>query len=346
MAKTVSIEIKDRQGKIMNYTAHAIEDLKIFADKLRFNAPLSSEVTFEMIDIMRKSPKFILPDYGSLIYDMNSLPTGIGLTRLPFPKIVLEVPYPEKINNHNLVVESTKRLIIAEEGICGVPGDSHEKLGFREARHMEIPNGVRISVCSYYDHEKAWFLQGTSAIVKMGMLSIASEDIDDDIRGTDEDPYKENRISNVAFPFYPWPLLPEMDKEAVNRLGMLGYKQMVSNDIGTEIRILVEMLMVLACKNVSTEVAQPQEKLNRARIKKGKEPFHAYHILTVGNSPLYSGKSSAYQPGDEYKVRQHLRRGHIRRIAEDHTIWVNQTVVAAGSQKGLTAKDYKVKSRR
>ena len=46
--------------------------------------------------------------------------------------------------------------------------------------------------------------------------------------------------------------------------------------------------------------------------------------------------------GTHASPRVHLRRGHIRKIADGRTVWVQACVV--GSKHGMVLKDYKLRS--
>lgn len=326
---------------MLNYTAHAIEELKVQAGIIKQKMPLSGDAIYRFIDDIRASPKFILPDYGSLIYNLYEMPEGIEMTRLPFSKIVLEVPYPSQNLKIDNIRECTKRLILAEEGVCnfGLAGVT-ESGPFTPTSGNEKPNCIKITVVAWYAEAKAWYPIMASGLVQIGTKSQKAAETT-----PEDDPYWENRKQTVIIPFMSEPFLEEVVDFFIRDKGLREYRLSVSNDIGIEISIVAEMLAVLNCRNVGTEIIAPSEKQNKARRRSGKEPFHEYHVLNVGGSNLYGrGSSSSWQIGDEYKVRQHLRRGHIRRLSDDHTVWVNQTVVAAGSIKGNVKKSYKIKS--
>ena len=44
--------------------------------------------------------------------------------------------------------------------------------------------------------------------------------------------------------------------------------------------------------------------------------------------------------GHHRSPREHLRRGHIRRLADGRRIWVNAAIVGAGKGVGVVSKDY------
>lgn len=104
--------------------------------------------------------------------------------------------------------------------------------------------------------------------------------------------------------------------------------------------ILIGFLNALACSNV---------KIDRSPAKKeGKKiksalPFDAYHILTIDigkNGDDIQGIGGAHR-----SPREHLRRGHVRRLMDGRRIWVNAAVVGARKGAGVITKDYKIKTR-
>ena len=100
---------------------------------------------------------------------------------------------------------------------------------------------------------------------------------------------------------------------------------------------VLSLIQALQCCNVTTETIHPSEALNKKRIRNNKLPFVEYKILTLTRNRY----DSASQGGHHASPRQHLRRGHIRRLADTRTVWVSQCVVG-NSNKGVIVKDYQV----
>jgi len=101
---------------------------------------------------------------------------------------------------------------------------------------------------------------------------------------------------------------------------------------------LLSLLNALACANVRIERSEPKK---NAKIK-GALPFDAYHVLVVDThrrAPGGEGKGGSHR-----SPREHLRRGHIRRLQSGKRVWVNATIVAAGRGGGVVRKDYSVKA--
>ena len=105
--------------------------------------------------------------------------------------------------------------------------------------------------------------------------------------------------------------------------------------------VILEFLEALACSNVTHEPIEPVDpRKNAKRIKAGKLPIYETRILTIEAGK--QGQGGTGQGGSHASPRQHLRRGHIRRLA-DKNIWVNACVVGK-AETGVIDKQYHVKA--
>lgn len=106
-----------------------------------------------------------------------------------------------------------------------------------------------------------------------------------------------------------------------------------------DIYVLLSLLNALQCSNVRIEESKPRK---AGKKPKGALPFDTYHVLTID-----AGKQDDELPGagggTHRSPREHLRRGHIRRLTDGRRIWVNATVVGAGKGAGIVTKDYMVR---
>lgn len=96
---------------------------------------------------------------------------------------------------------------------------------------------------------------------------------------------------------------------------------------------------VFSCCNVAQIEHQPPKFINAKRISKGKVPFFTYRTLHITSDAAPANGQTA--TGTHASPRLHLRRGHIRRLADDRRIWVRASLVGDKS-KGFAAKDYSV----
>lgn len=125
--------------------------------------------------------------------------------------------------------------------------------------------------------------------------------------------------------------------EALIKWGPMDSRQPAS-DYMDEVVSLMSFLNVIKCSNVHIERSEPKKSGKKI---KAALPFDAYHVLTI-DVPGRAGESSDAR-NNSRSPREHLRRGHIRRLFDGRRIWVNATVVSAGRGAGFIAKDYAVR---
>lgn len=101
---------------------------------------------------------------------------------------------------------------------------------------------------------------------------------------------------------------------------------------------LIMFLAATQCNNaITSEDDYPDIKLNNSRQKKGKTPFYQYKVLTIGGNTLLGASNSGSKHNSP---RMHLRRGHIRRLA-DKNVWVNSAVIG-NKKNGILEKEYRI----
>lgn len=103
---------------------------------------------------------------------------------------------------------------------------------------------------------------------------------------------------------------------------------------------VLSLLNALACSNVRIELS-PAKAVHKAMRKKGALPFDDYHILTIDVPGR--GQGDGLGQGGHRSPREHLRRGHIRRLEDGRKLWINATVVNPGIG-GKVSKDYHVRA--
>lgn len=137
----------------------------------------------------------------------------------------------------------------------------------------------------------------------------------------------------------PFVILPEMYEYAVNKTGSLRavHAETLAN-ARDEILALIQTACVVNCANVITPEIEPSAKLNRKRASRGDTPFFQYRVLQI-TSPRAKGQSLG---GIHASPGTYFRSGHLRRL-EGKTITIPNTVVNAGSPRGVITKDYAVR---
>lgn len=108
-------------------------------------------------------------------------------------------------------------------------------------------------------------------------------------------------------------------------------------DLGAVAAVLA-LLNVLACSNIKVKAVGPK---SGGRKVKSALQFDTYHVLMVESpcSPAVCATGSR----EHRSPREHLRRGHIRRLDGGRSVWVNAAVVAGGRGAGVVSKAYAVR---
>lgn len=96
-------------------------------------------------------------------------------------------------------------------------------------------------------------------------------------------------------------------------------------------------LVMLDAEVAEAEVVRVDEKLNRARARRGKQPLPDYHIVRLSNRRRVSALNS--EPTGR-RVRLHFRRGHWRRYG-NHKTWINWMLVG-DPDLGFVDKEYRL----
>lgn len=106
-------------------------------------------------------------------------------------------------------------------------------------------------------------------------------------------------------------------------------------------RPLIEFFEALACDNTYVQsLGNFNHKKKNEKLKKaGKLPLYETKILVVDSQP--KNVDTTDYGGTHASPRQHLRRGHIRRLASGKTIWINNQIIGKASN-GKIDKSYSV----
>lgn len=104
--------------------------------------------------------------------------------------------------------------------------------------------------------------------------------------------------------------------------------------------IIVRFLSALNCKNVRMLEEKPSAALNKARLRRGKQPLFSTWTLSI-NIPKEHRESVA-MGGSHASPRVHLRRGHPREYKPGLWTWVQPCAVGA-KENGMIHKDYAAK---
>jgi hypothetical protein len=252
--------------------------------------------------------KFVLPENGRIFETkFKALPSYL---KLPYEKIVIEYfvsaegGMSEELYGKNSITPAPKRIVFAQqldEFIFVMAAVAYKKSGDDQWQLMPYTGRV------YSDIEGG----------KQKWAGLPPEGLDNEM------------IEGVCVSYSPLGGIAQkmFGKEWENH---------AYTDMADEVSAILSLVEALACKNVGVEKL-PTRKMNKSALKRGALPFDDYHVLTVTSD---SGSSGHELKGGARSPREHLRRGHIRRLNSGN-IWVNSTVVNAGS-RGKIKKIYEL----
>lgn len=136
-----------------------------------------------------------------------------------------------------------------------------------------------------------------------------------------------------------------LDRTQINEEGRVGIRfvcgeRCEDDDYIDEVGALLSFLNTLQCSNVKIEKSHAKKS---GRAVKTALPFDTYHILTIETQAKHGAASTKNVTGNSGRSpREHIRRGHIRKLSSGIKIWVNATTVNVGIP-GLVTKSYCVK---
>ena len=113
----------------------------------------------------------------------------------------------------------------------------------------------------------------------------------------------------------------------------------LTGDFLEDAQAWMNLCLLLNVHNTARVSIDPPERLNKARVKSGKQPLQSYHVLEIGGDRW---DSPYVNVGTGSGKRSHLRRGHVRHLGGDRLTWIRDTVVK-GSRAGFVHKDYAAK---
>ena len=334
------------QVQPLNYSAHAIEDLREFARALRPMAPQSAHALGRLIDMLRDSVKFLLPNCCDLIDPDDMKQAHLDLVRLPFPCVAFEAPWDKGEDGVLHIGDLPQTPATKRIALCWEARPEYELLpGFNSILDAYPEGGVFVMPIFWGPEYKHW----TAA------LGGSFVPYDNEVRSlTMDESLPASRIANGAaieaglakphakqFRAEPFYLLPELYEQMLTGFGGDRAKTFaqIMLDSRDETMMLVQACSVINCANVATATIEPAAALNKRRQASGKQPFFSYKVLQLAGEGRAATASAA--GGTHASPRMHLRRGHLRRL-DSKTIWVRPTMVGASADSGFVAKDYAV----
>jgi len=289
-----------------NYAAQAEKDLLEYVKSLKKFAPkfipLEAESVQEIEDVAHKIGKAIHFALPDNGRVLNDGLRGIdgAIVRLPYPSITVEYFCKEAPLTKELPCSMPKRLCLASE--------------------IEIDGKMFVDmyVVNFSAEDKQWFPQSIGFRI----------DLSEPIETTEE---------GMIIGGVPLILNAFSYGMAITQLGVAVAFKNAYHDVQDEMFSVMELIEALSCSNVKTQPLEPVDVFKQARrAKDGKLPIYETKILTIPGSV----GSGDHLGGTHSGPRQHLRRGHIRRLPNGN-IWVNSHLVG-DPNKGRIEKSYQL----
>lgn len=314
----------------MNYSAHVVDTIPdILKNFRRSGMNEDAESLRAWRGMIQRSRKFLLPPSGHFFSQGKGLKEGIFPQRMPFPLVSLEVPHEKLPGGDNRGASSSRRHILCQEANMTKSGD-----GFIIDNNPKEAEGFFVFIFCYLDKAKQWMPQSCAGYIRYDVPTGSP-----DTSTFPGEAWAHN--DHATFFFRRVPILHQLWDINVMQNGIQEAERSFVQDTAEEIRIAFEFLQVLACRNVTQVESSPSAILNAKRIRNGKEPIDKFYTLKIGDVAI--GRThSAYSQDSGFKVREHYRSGHIRRLG-DRSVWVSDTIVALGSKEGRVFKRYAIR---
>lgn len=331
--------------QVLNYCAHAIEDLRELEKVFRYQMPATAQVYRYLIGMLQDSVKFIMPNRCNLIDPDDVRQAHLDQTRLPYPCVAFEAPWSQE-NFQEMLGEYRQTPATKRIALCWDASSGYEPAPGLNGILTAFPEGGTFVLPIYWGPEYRQWTVGLGGTFVPYENTVQNLELDGAMPAS--------RIAHAAkldaglasakakeFRAEPFYILPELYEQTLRMHGgrtdkVFGQILLDSHD---ETQMLIQACSVLNCANITTSEVSTSKILNQKRKKKGKQPFFTYKVLQVSDERKQSGKPGT--GGSHASPRMHLRRGHLRRL-ESKTIWVRPTMVKAGSTAGVVAKDYAV----
>jgi len=286
---------------------------------------------------IKNAVHFAIPDNGDIFDD--DLRGLVGLqARLPYPVITVEyfVDDSKSVRHEAAPIYAPRRLVLAIET------DKKEIVEYQ--RKLRISDNVDL-FGSFPDDRFAQIMVANEinndwVPLPMSWVLPATWDCwsgDSKVRTVHPlVPAKSKQhISGAAIPILPGIFNMLCESRGVDQT----FREAI-HDIGGEVHAILELCEALACSNVFTETVQHENtKANAKRVRNGKLPI--YETKTLSIEVPKSTQRDGIKLGNRASPRQHLRRGHIRRLPDDRRIWVNSCAVGS-PELGKIEKRYRV----
>lgn len=346
-----------------NYVAQACKGLSQYINKLHAkNSALDMAGMRFLISVLESSQHFALPDGGRVFDDVLKGLKGRSL-RLPHDNISIEYHVPSNMfkTSKTAVMEASKRVVSAHEmtreQYTTMAHDNSFLVGFAKdvlGEYARILDNTRMEMSMYPtdvlscypDEERFILIMSTiylDAVNDWSPISMTwalpCNNWEGGSRGVQ--PRKDTKDA-IFFQGRPGMLTPNFFYYALKRRSSEDLLNDFFHDLAHEVYVVLELLEALSCVNVGAITHQEPlaPAVAQRRAKTGKLPIFETKRLSILFERKQTFKSRG-PAGDRASPRQHMRRGHIRRLSGDRNIWVSPCVVG-DPEAGIIEKTYEI----
>jgi hypothetical protein len=328
----------------LNYSAHALEDLLRLRRQLRGTMPKSAAALDVVIDMLRRSVKFILPNCCELIDPAELRQAHLDLLRPPFACVAFEASWVMENDSVEYLGGQRQTPVTKRIALCWDVLPDIELVPGINRFLQQGPNGGVCVLPIYWGPEFAqWTVAVGGVFVPYGseLTRLMPENLNPPSRIGREVLVGAGQVTDRAkgLEADTFILLPELFERALpnyaSRDDLLAHIALDSHD---EVMMVIQACSVLNCSNVTTAELAPSASLNKKRRVNGKVPFFTYKVLQLTDERMARGPAGG---GHHASPRMHLRRGHVRRL-EQKTVWVRPAMVNPTSKSGRVVKDYAI----
>lgn len=296
---------------MLNFAAQAARDCRRIESDLRAHGYRDDAATAGgLADRIAAAEHFQLPDGGYLFDDDLNALAGLAL-RLPFPLTTIE-----------FIARDPVGLTLRRLGLC--------------SEFADASGALHIRVVAFARDEGRWGIVPVAIDFSADGWEQISADCTPFCEFADDPALAPPGPARYAF--RPVPIMADSAKHVTSDRRAL-VEQIAGASAVAE--SLLSMLSALACSNVRAEIQERVDPAKNARrIRDGKLPLWETRVLTVlcPRQPIHR----AGQQGDRASPRQHLRRGHVRHLADGRRIWI-QAAVVGDPVNGRIRKFYDVR---
>lgn len=314
-----------------NYTTHLIEDNLTYLGQLeKMGPPLWGDAKFlsGTLKLMATATKFILPEGGYYVDWSDPTKKELESIRLPYPVVTLEFAVGKGVTELKPGQKrSSQRVLVCFEQ------EKQGRLGFNLisfARNDEDKSWAGSPMVMFYPYDNS-------------MSVVDKSEVPPDV----VEMMGEQAKKKSSFTLFEVVCVTPMQRTFevfAQRAGrdLASFERILALELGQDLGVVLEFLNVLNCANVEIVKIEESKALNKKRARQGKIPFFEYKQLMVRPGKSYvKGKKEGILEAWRNSPRQHLRRGHIRRLQKGTRIWVTSHLVG-DPQKGRVEKEYRM----